>query len=164
MDLSKLLEQIRNQQHARGIPFPSELQMYLGIPILLLLYNIGIFSAATIERIKLNTGTYMPVLGLGTWQATNETELSAALKTALDNGYRLIGKICIRQKLDTAFLYDNEAMIGKVLKEYITSGKVKREDLFITTKIQNNGYKKVELEKAEMLRSSILPSARTPYM
>ncbi|KJH50463.1 oxidoreductase, aldo/keto reductase family protein [Dictyocaulus viviparus] len=77
------------------------------------------------ETITLSNGAEMPLLGLGTWQAKDETDLTVSLKTALDNGYRLI---------DTAFLYQNEAIIGRVLKEYISSGKIKREDLFITTK------------------------------
>lgn len=37
--------------------------------------------------------------------------------------------------LDTAFNYNTEESIGKVLKEWIDSGKVKRQDLFITTKV-----------------------------
>ncbi|VDO70352.1 unnamed protein product [Haemonchus placei] len=62
----------------------------------------------------------------GTPKAKDEQELTVSLKTALDNGYRLI---------DTAFLYQNEAIIGKVLEEYLSSGKIKREELFITTKM-----------------------------
>ncbi len=45
---------------------------------------------------------------------------------ALDNGYRLI---------DTAAIYKNEAEIGTVLKEYLDAGKIKREDIFVTTKV-----------------------------
>ncbi|VDM76763.1 unnamed protein product [Strongylus vulgaris] len=77
------------------------------------------------ETIKLSSGGSMPILGLGTWLSSNEDELTAALKTALDSGYRLI---------DTAFIYHNEAVIGKVLQEYFKSGKLKRADIFITTK------------------------------
>ncbi|CAI2353548.1 unnamed protein product [Caenorhabditis sp. 36 PRJEB53466] len=80
----------------------------------------------TVETIVLNTGAQLPLFGLGTWQAKDETELRVALRAALDAGYRLI---------DTAFLYQNEHIIGEVLHEYISSGKVKREDLFITSKL-----------------------------
>ncbi|CAJ0589701.1 unnamed protein product [Cylicocyclus nassatus] len=111
---------------------------HLKYSILLVVFNIFGSAQATIERIELNTGTYMPVLGLGTWQNTNETELVAALTTALDNGYRLI---------DTAFLYNNEAVIGKVLKEYIDSGKVKREDIFITTKLPFTAHDPNDVEE-----------------
>ncbi|VDM56704.1 unnamed protein product [Angiostrongylus costaricensis] len=79
-----------------------------------------------VETTTLSNGASMPLLGLGTWQAKDEHELTISLKTALDHGYRLI---------DTAFLYQNEAIIGRVLNEYISSGKIKREDLFITTKL-----------------------------
>lgn len=37
--------------------------------------------------------------------------------------------------IDTAWIYRNEAVIGRVLKEWISAKKIKREDLFITTKL-----------------------------
>uniref|UniRef100_A0A0N5BTG1 Aldo_ket_red domain-containing protein n=1 Tax=Strongyloides papillosus TaxID=174720 RepID=A0A0N5BTG1_STREA len=76
------------------------------------------------ESIKLSNGRSMPVFGLGTW-LSKPGEVENAVRIALDNGYRLI---------DTAELYNNETEIGKVLQEYFTSGKLKREDIFITTK------------------------------
>uniref|UniRef100_A0AC35G0W1 NADP-dependent oxidoreductase domain-containing protein n=1 Tax=Panagrolaimus sp. PS1159 TaxID=55785 RepID=A0AC35G0W1_9BILA len=75
--------------------------------------------------IELSNGVKMPLLGLGTWQA-NAGEVAKALKIALELGYRHI---------DTAAAYQNEAEIGAVLKEFISSGKIKREELFITTKL-----------------------------
>lgn len=56
-----------------------------------------------------------------------DEELESALDKALEVGYRHI---------DTAAAYYNEHVIGKVLNKWITSGRVKREDLFITTKVQ----------------------------
>ncbi|VDK43416.1 unnamed protein product [Anisakis simplex] len=53
-------------------------------------------------------------------------EVANAVRCALDVGYRLI---------DTATCYGNEKEIGDVVAEYVKSGKVKREDLFITTKL-----------------------------
>jgi diketogulonate reductase-like aldo/keto reductase len=47
---------------------------------------------------------------------------------ALEAGYRMI---------DTAYVYKNEAAIGKVLKEWLESGKIKREDIFITSKVKS---------------------------
>ncbi|KAL6743202.1 hypothetical protein Aduo_016276 [Ancylostoma duodenale] len=91
-----------------------------------------------VETIKLSTGGCMPVLGYGTWLSTDEGELTAALKTALDSGYRLI---------DTAFVYQNEAVIGKVLQEYFKSGKLKREDIFITSKLPLTAHAPEDVEK-----------------
>ena len=53
-------------------------------------------------------------------------EVKAAVRVALEAGYR---------QVDTAFVYQNEAAIGEVLNEWIESGKIKREELFITTKV-----------------------------
>ncbi|GMT22134.1 hypothetical protein PFISCL1PPCAC_13431, partial [Pristionchus fissidentatus] len=71
-------------------------------------------------------GARLPLIGLGTWLSLDEGELRAALKVALDAGYRLI---------DTAALYGNELVIGDVLHEYFKSGKLTREEVFVTTKL-----------------------------
>jgi len=76
-------------------------------------------------RIKLANGILMPQVGLGTWQS-KAGEVEAAVRTAIDAGYRLI---------DTAGGYGNEGEIGKVLHEYFANGKLKREEIFITTKL-----------------------------
>ncbi|WP_037319555.1 aldo/keto reductase [Amycolatopsis orientalis] len=81
-----------------------------------------------IPTVKLNNGVEMPQLGFGVFQVPDE-ETTAAVKTALDAGYRSI---------DTAAIYGNEAGVGKALAE---SG-IARDDLFITTKLWNSeqGY------------------------
>ncbi|XP_021369715.1 alcohol dehydrogenase [NADP(+)]-like, partial [Mizuhopecten yessoensis] len=55
-------------------------------------------------------------------------EVKTAVRTALDAGYRLI---------DTAYNYLNEEAIGEVLDETFKVGKLKREELFICTKLAN---------------------------
>uniref|UniRef100_A0A8L8JXD3 Aldo_ket_red domain-containing protein n=1 Tax=Heligmosomoides polygyrus TaxID=6339 RepID=A0A8L8JXD3_HELPZ len=70
--------------------------------------------------------------------AKDEHDLSVSLRTALDNGYRLI---------DTAHLYQNEAIIGRVLQEYLSSGKLSREELFITTKLPFTAHAAQDVEK-----------------
>ncbi|KAI8130796.1 hypothetical protein FF38_12565 [Lucilia cuprina] len=72
-----------------------------------------------------NNGVKMPALGIGTWQAPDD-EVELAINLALEAGYRHI---------DTAPVYMNEKTIGKVLKEWMDSGRIKREELFITTKL-----------------------------
>lgn len=86
----------------------------------------------------------MPVIGLGTWQATDQ-QIETAINAAIDVGYRHI---------DTAFVYMNESAIGKALKKLFENGKVRREDLFIVTKLPNiaNDAKYVE----EYLKRSLV--------
>uniref|UniRef100_A0A9J2PDV8 NADP-dependent oxidoreductase domain-containing protein n=1 Tax=Ascaris lumbricoides TaxID=6252 RepID=A0A9J2PDV8_ASCLU len=64
--------------------------------------------------------------GVNEKNSSDPKALTDALHAALDAGYRLI---------DTAYVYGNEAVIGKVLQEYFTAGKLKRSDVFITSKV-----------------------------
>jgi diketogulonate reductase-like aldo/keto reductase len=52
--------------------------------------------------------------------------MARTLRIALKNGYRLI---------DTASAYKTEGEIGQVLQEFFKSGQLKREDVFVTTKV-----------------------------
>jgi 2,5-diketo-D-gluconate reductase A len=73
------------------------------------------------ESIELASGTKMPILGLGTWQARGGSAVNAVLR-ALEVGYRHI---------DTATAYGNEEQVGRAVAE---SG-VPREEIFVTTKL-----------------------------
>ncbi|MFX3673750.1 MAG: aldo/keto reductase [Paenisporosarcina sp.] len=77
----------------------------------------------------LYNGVEMPRLGLGVYKMTNSEEAVEAMTTALKTGYRAI---------DTASLYGNEKEVGESVR---TSG-IKREEIFITTKVWNadQGY------------------------
>ena len=81
------------------------------------------------QRVKLNNGVEMPILGFGVFQVTDLAECERSVRDAIDTGYRLI---------DTAQSYMNEEAVGTAIKQ---SG-ARREELFITTKvwIQSNGY------------------------
>lgn len=84
----------------------------------------------TLQSTKtLHNGVEMPRLGLGVYKMTNPEESVRAMTTALQGGYRAI---------DTASLYGNEKEVGESVR---TSG-VKREDVFVTTKVWNTdqGY------------------------
>jgi glycerol 2-dehydrogenase (NADP+) len=70
---------------------------------------------------KLNNGVTIPAIGLGTWQA-KPGEVTKAVMHAIDVGYRHI---------DCAYIYLNENEVGEGIKQ---SG-VKREDLFLTSKV-----------------------------
>ncbi|XP_076318484.1 aldo-keto reductase family 1 member A1-like [Tachypleus tridentatus] len=80
--------------------------------------------------VKLNNGAHMPIIGLGTWQA-KAGELEAAVEIAIEYGYRHI---------DTAWAYTNEKDIGNALKKVFDAGKLKREDIFVVSKLPNGGH------------------------
>jgi len=81
------------------------------------------------QKVILNNGVEMPILGFGVFQIADLEECQKSVADAISIGYRLI---------DTAASYRNEAAVGQAIKN---SG-VPRADLFITTKlwIQSNGY------------------------
>ena len=77
------------------------------------------------EYTKLSNDVRVPLLGLGTFMISpDDTETS--VYEALKMGYRLI---------DTANAYLNEEAVGKGLKKAMDGGLVKRDDVFLSTKI-----------------------------
>ncbi|KAK4884359.1 hypothetical protein RN001_000630 [Aquatica leii] len=87
--------------------------------------------------VDLPGGLKMPALGYGTWQSTDK-ELEDAVELALQAGYRHI---------DTAYVYENEKVIGKVISRWISQGKLKREDLFLVTKLPGSGNRPEAVKK-----------------
>ncbi|MEK4188530.1 aldo/keto reductase [Paenibacillus sp. FSL L8-0494] len=85
------------------------------------------------QKVILNNGVEMPILGFGVFQIQDEAECEQAVYDAIMSGYRLI---------DTAASYLNEEAVGRAIKR---SG-VPREDLFITTKlwVQDTGYERTK--------------------
>jgi methylglyoxal/glyoxal reductase len=81
------------------------------------------------DAVTLHNGVKMPWVGLGVFKVEDGQEVTNAVKTAIQNGYRSI---------DTASFYGNEEGVGKAIKEV----GVPREELFITTKVWNSdqGY------------------------
>jgi glycerol 2-dehydrogenase (NADP+) len=89
--------------------------------------------------LQLNTGAKIPAVGLGTWQS-QPGEVREAVKAALQGGYRHI---------DTALAYGNEKEVGEGIKD---SG-VPREEIWVTTKLDNPWHKRVEEGITSSLKS-----------
>ena len=77
------------------------------------------------QSVRLSNGLLMPRVGLGTVTFKDTSMLVNAIVQA---GYRHI---------DTAFVYNNETEIGIALKEVFSTSDIKREDLFIVTKMRS---------------------------
>ncbi|KAL4709485.1 hypothetical protein ACJJTC_012822 [Scirpophaga incertulas] len=119
---------------------------------LLTLTLIHIASCNLPPKVLLNNGIEMPALALGTFLGFQENgvikskdkEVRNAILSAIDNGYRHI---------DTAEIYDNEQEIGEAIKDKIDLGDVKREDMFITTKLWNTHHRRDQV--VPQLRESL---------
>ena len=77
------------------------------------------------KKVLLNSGYEMPIHGLGTC-SLHKDACKKAVKSALVNGIYLI---------DTAHMYGNEGEIGKAIREALKELGLKREEIFVTTKI-----------------------------
>lgn len=95
------------------------------------------------KTLKLNNDKEIPIIGYGTFKST-EGEAYRIVKEAIDVGYR---------HFDCAYFYHNEHEIGAALTDKIKDGTVKRDDLFITTKLWNNFHAKDLV--VPMLRSQL---------
>ena len=103
------------------------------------------------KTLAFRNGDKVPALGLGTWKS-KPGEVGAAVRTAVELGYRHI---------DCAAIYANEAEIGEALAGCFDAGLVKRDELFITSKLWNNAHAPAEVEPA--LRKS-LAALRLDYL
>eukprot|EP01065_Artemidia_motanka_P048239 TRINITY_DN7730_c0_g3_i2.p2 TRINITY_DN7730_c0_g3~~TRINITY_DN7730_c0_g3_i2.p2 ORF type:complete len:403 (+),score=132.74 TRINITY_DN7730_c0_g3_i2:83-1210(+) len=83
------------------------------------------------SSVTLASGKVMPMVGLGTWKSPLG-KTAESVKAAVKSGYRLI---------DTANDYNNEEEIGQALKELFDTGVVKREELFIQSKLWNANHR-----------------------
>ncbi|WP_342563534.1 aldo/keto reductase [Paenibacillus sp. FSL R7-0345] len=85
------------------------------------------------DTTELQGGVKMPWLGLGVFQVADGEELVQAVKSAIAHGYRSI---------DTAAIYQNERGVGQAIAEALAENGLRREELFITSKVWNSdlGY------------------------
>jgi len=89
--------------------------------------------------VTLNTGASMPLIGLGTWKSAPNEAGNAVACALTECGYRHI---------DCAAAYGNEKEVGAALAGVFNEGKVRREDVFITSKLWNIGHKREAVRPA----------------
>lgn len=96
------------------------------------------------EYVKLNNGIKMPLIGFGVFEIPKEITKQCVFD-AIECGYRLI---------DTAQAYKNESEVGEGIQEAIKKLGIKREDIFLTTKVwvSEFGYEKTKASVEESLR------------
>src|SRR3954467_4148620 len=83
-------------------------------------------------KIALNNGTgAMPALGFGTL-IPDPIATKTATKAALEAGFRV---------LDTAERYRTEKEVGEAMQEVFNEGKIKRDDVFVITKLWNTNHR-----------------------
>jgi alcohol dehydrogenase (NADP+) len=90
------------------------------------------------KNLPFNNGDAMPALGLGTWKSEKD-EVYHAVRAALKTGYRHI---------DCAAIYLNEAEIGAALDDAFKAGDVKREELWVTSKLWNSSHRRQDVQPA----------------
>jgi diketogulonate reductase-like aldo/keto reductase len=87
----------------------------------------------------LNNGSgAIPALGFGT-SLSDSTKTRDAVKAAVKVGFR---------HFDAAERYRNEAEVGAALKELFDDGTVRRDELFVTTKLWNNNHRPERVKSA----------------
>ncbi|XP_067278942.1 uncharacterized oxidoreductase YtbE [Pseudorasbora parva] len=79
-----------------------------------------------VPSVMLKSGVQMPLLGLGTYKLQDHEQLKGSVSSALQAGYRAF---------DTAAVYENEALLGQVLKELLPMYGLNRKDVFIISKL-----------------------------
>jgi aldehyde reductase len=115
-----------------------------------------------VEKLKLNNGYEMPIYGLGTMFVSSQNDNInqkymkltiyfkaredigiQAIKDAIDIGYR---------HFDTAHLYGNEKQVGDGIRAKIAEGVIKREDVFVVTKVSKSSHTKKSLSDRTLFK------------
>ena len=94
-------------------------------------------DVSKVPQVTLPTGDKVPCIGMGTFGSDrfSSEEVSNAVAGAIRAGYRMF---------DCAACYGNEHEIGEVFHQAMEEGVVKREELFIMTKVWNDMHREVE--------------------
>ncbi|MGR3808935.1 aldo/keto reductase [Jiulongibacter sp. NS-SX5] len=90
------------------------------------------------KYLKFKNGDQIPSLGLGTWKS-KPGEVYDAVREAIKIGYT---------HFDCAHVYGNETEIGQAFTDAIQAGEIKREEMFVTSKLWNNRHKTDQIKPA----------------
>jgi len=90
------------------------------------------------KTLKFKNGDELFPIGLGTWKS-KPGEVKNAIINALETGYKHI---------DCAAIYGNEKEIGEAFKEVFSKGDIKREDVWVTSKLWNDAHLPQDVEPA----------------
>lgn len=97
------------------------------------------------EYTNLSNGVKVPLLGLGTFMISPE-DTERSVYEGIKAGYRLV---------DTANAYMNEEAVGKGLRRALEEGLVKREDIFLSTKLWSTLYEKEDAVEKTLKRLGV---------
>ena len=87
------------------------------------------------KQLTFRNGDTLDILGLGTWKS-KPGEVGSAIRSAIKIGYR---------HFDCAFIYMSEKEIGQAFADAFADGDVKREDVWITSKLWNHCHKQEDV-------------------
>lgn len=87
------------------------------------------------KKLTFRNGDKLDILGLGTWKS-KPGEVGSAIRSAIKIGYR---------HFDCAFIYMNEKEIGQAFADAFADGDVKREEVWITSKLWNHCHKQEDV-------------------
>ena len=95
-------------------------------------------AAKTMTHLTVQSGEKMPTVGFGMWKIAKDQTAEATYQ-AIKAGYRLIDQACD---------YGNEKECGEGIKKAIDEGLVKREELWVTSKLWNTFHRKEHVKAA----------------
>jgi len=110
---------IREERRYGSVPLPTS-------------GSFALRTSISQQTVKLASGHQMPLVGFGLWKVPKDTAADTVYN-AIRSGYR---------PSHGAYDYQNEMEAGEGIKRAISEGLVKREDIFITTKLWNNYHAK----------------------
>lgn len=103
------------------------------------------------KNLRFENGDLIPLLGLGTWKS-EPGQVRKAVFWAIESGYRHI---------DCAAIYQNEREVGQGIADALAAGLVKRESLFITSKLWNSSHR---FEDVPLAMQKTLSDLRLDYL